>query len=121
LAGARRGLPRSHRLVKPAEFAAAMKRGCRVRDELFSVFAIANNLSHGRLGLAVSKKVSPRAVDRNRIKRHVRESFRSHQENLTGLDVVVMANPGAKQSFPPALRDSLNQHWERIVRQCRKS
>jgi hypothetical protein len=33
----------------------------------------------------------------------------------------VMANPGAKQSAPAALRDSLNQHWERIVRQCKKS
>ncbi len=98
-----------------------MKRGCRVRDELFSVFAIANNLSHGRLGLAVSKKVSMRALDRNRIKRHVRESFRLCQGNLAGLDIVVMANPAAKQSAPPALRDSLNQHWERIVRQCRKS
>ncbi len=98
-----------------------MKRGCRIRDELFSVFAIANNLSHGRIGLAVSKKVALRAVDRNRIKRHVRESFRSHQENLAGLDVVVMANPAAKLSAPPALRDSLNQHWERIIRQCRKS
>lgn len=97
-----------------------MKRGCRVRDELFSVFAIANNLRHGRLGLAVSKKVSLRAVDRNRIKRHARESFRSHQETLMGLDVVVMANPGAKQSPAAALRDSLNQHWERIVRQCKK-
>lgn len=98
-----------------------MKRGSRTRDELFSVFAIANSLPQGRLGLAVSKKVSPRAVDRNRIKRHVRESFRSHQETLAGLDVVVMANPAAKQSAPPALRDSLNQHWERIIRQCRKS
>ncbi len=98
-----------------------MKRGCRIRDELFSVFAIANNLPHGRIGLAVSKKVSLRAVDRNRIKRHVRESFRSCQENLAGLDVVVMANPAARQSAPQALRDSLNQHWERIIRQCRKS
>lgn len=98
-----------------------MKRGCRIRDELFNVFAIVNSLPHGRLGLAVSKKVSLRAVDRNRIKRQVRESFRLHQENLAGLDVVVMANPGAKQSPAPALRDSLNQHWERIARQCRKS
>ncbi len=98
-----------------------MKRGCRLRDGLFSVFAIANNLPHGRLGLAVSKKVSLRAVDRNRIKRHVRESFRAHQESLLGLDVVVMANPDSKQSPAPMLRDSLNQHWERIIRQCRKS
>ncbi len=98
-----------------------MKRGSRTRDELFSVFAIANSLPRGRLGLAVSKKVSLRAVDRNRIKRHVRESFRAHQEALVGLDVVVMANPAAKQSAPPALRDSLNQHWERTIRQCRKS
>lgn len=98
-----------------------MKRGRRVRDEYFSVFGIPNQLPHGRLGLTVSKKVSLRAVDRNRIKRQVRESFRVHQTMLVGLDVVVMATPQARGSTSPALQQSLHKHWERIAEQCRKS
>jgi ribonuclease P protein component len=48
-----------------------------------------------RLGLVVSKKHLKRAVDRNRFKRVVRESFRHHQEQLKGLDIVVLARNGA--------------------------
>jgi len=117
----RQGLPRSRRLARPAQFSAAMKRGRRVRDEYFSVFGIPNLLPHGRLGLTVSKKVSLRAVDRNRIKRQVRESFRAHQSDMTGLDVVVMATPQARSAGAPALRQSLHKHWERIAQQCKKS
>ena len=105
----------------PAEFSAAMKRGRRTRDEYFSVFAIPSQLPHGRLGLAISKKVSARAVDRNRIKRQIRESFRECQEDLAGLDIVVMAYPLARQTGSPALRQSLRRHWERIAQQCKKS
>jgi ribonuclease P protein component len=52
-----------------------------------------------RLGLVVAKKHLKRAVDRNRFKRLVRESFRSHQEQLAGLDVVVLARNGAIRSI----------------------
>ncbi|MBI5783791.1 MAG: ribonuclease P protein component [Gammaproteobacteria bacterium] len=117
----RQGLPRSRRLARPAQFSVAMKQGQRVRDEYFSVFGISNFLLHGRLGLTVSKKVSLRAVDRNRIKRQVRESFRAHQADMTGLDVVVMATPQARNAGAPALRQSLHKHWERIAQQCKKS
>ncbi|HLD13838.1 MAG TPA: ribonuclease P protein component [Burkholderiales bacterium] len=118
---ARQELPRSRRLARPAQFSAAMKRGRRVRDEYFSVFGILNLLPHGRLGLTVSKKVSLRAVDRNRIKRQVRESFRVHQADMTGLDVVVMATPQARNAGAPVLQQSLYKHWERIAQQCKKS
>ena len=48
-----------------------------------------NGLEYPRLGLVVAKKVLPRAVDRNRVKRVLREAFRLGQWELGGLDVVV--------------------------------
>lgn len=53
------------------------------------VFAKPNGLDQARIGIVTSKKVAPRAVDRNRVKRMVREVFRSCRGRLGGLDVVV--------------------------------
>lgn len=74
-----------------------------------------------RLGITVSRKVSRRAVDRNRIKRQVRESFRHHWAALGGWDIVITAQPGAAMSANPELRRSLEQHWDRLRRRCAPS
>ncbi|MCW8870891.1 MAG: ribonuclease P protein component [Proteobacteria bacterium] len=66
-----------------------------------------------RLGLIISKKAAPRAVDRNRIKRLVRESFRC-QESLKSADYVVMAKPSVKQLTNQQVLQSLQQLWQRI-------
>lgn len=83
------------------------------------VFAIPNGMALARLGLAVSRRVSPRAVDRNRIKRQIRESFRQHQILLKGLDVVVVSNPAARTSGNNDIRDALQQHWQHINKKCK--
>lgn len=98
-----------------------MKGGPKSRDECFNAFAHANALNHGRIGLAVSRRVSLKAVVRNRIKRQVRESFRQHQALLAGLDVVVVAQARAA-AVPRALIGlSLRTHWENIAHRCKKS
>jgi len=93
----------------------------RWRDDFFGVYAVANPYPHGRLGIIVSRKTSPRAVVRNRIKRQIRESFRSCQEKLDGLDIVVMASPKAGRAQAASLRASLQQLWDKVERQCKKS
>ena len=87
------------------------RTGRRIRDSLFSVHTRANNLGHARLGVTVSRRVSTKAVVRNRIKRCIRESFRRTQKTLGGLDLVVIAQPNAGVAEPAALRESLQRHW----------
>lgn len=48
-----------------------------------------------RLGIVVAKKNIKLAVDRNRLKRLVRESFRKQQLGLLGLDIVVIIKKDA--------------------------
>jgi ribonuclease P protein component len=98
-----------------------MKNGRRVRDAYFLVFVIANDSSSARLGLGVSRRVAPRAVDRNRLRRQVRESFRQHQHQFAGRDVVVMAQAAARPAASHELRASLEQHWQQIIARCKPS
>jgi ribonuclease P protein component len=108
-----RGFARHQRLLKGAQFEHVFAAPRRSSDRFFTVLVRDNDLAHGRLGLAVSKKRIRRAVARNRVKRMVRESFRHHAERLYGLDVVVMArDDGVAPSCE--LRRSLAAHWLRL-------
>ena len=66
------------------------------------------------MGLAVSRKVSKRAVERNRIKRIVRESFRLRRTALPALDVLVIARPTAAGAANPALHADLDGAWRKL-------
>lgn len=91
-------------------------RTCRPdRDTLFSVHVRPNNLGHARMGMTVSRRVSTKAVVRNRIKRCVRENFRVTQGLLAGLDLVVVARPPAASANNAVLRESLERHWKAAV------
>lgn len=110
--------PRSRRLLKPDEYRRVFNDGRRSIDALFLVLAHPNDMPFARLGLAVSKKYSRLAVKRNRIKRLVRESFRHHQEQLVGLDLVVVTRQGIGRADNGRCFDSLHRHWQRIVEIC---
>ena len=75
-----------------------------------------NGMSHPRLGLAVARRVVPLAVNRHRLKRRIRESFRHNAERLGGLDIVVLARPGVEKMKPARLADLLERLWERAAR-----
>lgn len=83
------GLPRSARLRRPEHFAAALAHGASGARRYFTLFAKPNGLDEARIGIITAKKVAPRAVDRNRVRRMVREVFRSWRAEVGGVDVVV--------------------------------
>ena len=61
-----------------------------------------------RLGLAVSRKVDPRAVGRNRIKRVLRAEFRKLRTLLPAGDYVLVLRPAARTSEATALRNAFS-------------
>lgn len=73
-----------------------------------------------RLGLIVAKKHLKKAVDRNRFKRISRESFRHNQTQLVGLDLIVLARAGAKNTTGQELAELLEKSWRYIERKRRK-
>ncbi len=113
--------PEHARLLKAAEYSRVFKNPLRSSDRLLTILAVTNDLDHARLGLAISKKNAKRAVDRNRIKRLIRESFRLHMPDMPAIDLVIMAKPGTKHAENQQILQSLQQHWNRLRKQCAKS
>ena len=108
----RHRLPRTARLLSGTQFKAvfADRRSCG--NEFFRVHYAPSD--QARLGMAVSRRVSKRAVDRNRIRRQIRESFRLWRNRLEAMDYVVVARSAARQADRRALRDKLEQLWQRF-------
>lgn len=109
---------RTLRLLKPDEFSRVFKRNHRSRDECFTVLAAPNELPHPRLGTAVARKASGNAVKRNRLKRLIRESFRTSRTTLPAVDIVVMVKHGAGDVASAKLLQSLTNHWQTISKKC---
>lgn len=106
---------------KSREFSRVFQRPVRAGDDCLVVLARSNELSCARLGMAVSIKHAGNAVQRNRVRRVIRESFRQHQHELPAVDVVVTGRPGLALRSNAELRRSLEQHWHRLGRRWQKS
>jgi ribonuclease P protein component len=96
--------PRHVRVRARAEFDRAFKHGRRTASPLFSLH-FHPDAHPARLGLAVSRKVDPHAVGRNRIKRVLRDMFRKLRPQLRAGDYVVVARSVAGSSENAILRE----------------
>ncbi len=105
---------REQRVRKSAEYQPIMARGIRVATPcsvlvLFRRSEEAGTSSKARLGLIVSRKVG-KAVERNRMKRMIREAFRATRALWpSDIDLVVIARP-----YPADLKmQDLVEHWHK--------
>ena len=111
---------RSERLLHSEDYRTTIANRCRSDDQLFTVFAARRPTGGARLGITVSRRVSTKAVRRNRLKRRVRESFRYHKQPLAGLDLVVIARQEANETEHLQVDRSLFGHWIRVREKCGK-
>ncbi len=118
--GSRR-FTRQSRLLKPSDFKHVFQQPFRSSDHCFRILSRFNDTQRHRLGMAVSKKSCPKAVDRNRIKRAVRENFRTQLAGLEteqALDFVILPTAQAVGQSNQALSDSLNKQWRRLIQKA---
>ena len=74
--------------------------------------------NQSRLGLVVSKKNISKAVERNRVKRVIRESFRKNKSQIPNLDVVVLIRKGIDVLPNVVISSKMNSLWNDL---CAKS
>jgi ribonuclease P protein component len=108
-------------LTRPSEFKQVFANSKRVGDEYFSVLGHNNQLAFARLGLGVAKKHIKQAVGRNRVKRLLRESFRQHQDELSGLDIVVLLRRDVTVLDNADIYKRFNKLWQAISKKCKPS
>lgn len=97
--------PSAHRLTKRVEFLRTRDHGQRVWGRRFIYYIRPGQKRRTRLGITASKKVG-KAVERNRIKRWVREVFRQNPELFPRpVDLVVIAKRGVEDFSYATIRD----------------
>ena len=90
-------LSRRERLRLRSDFARVFARKRRAADDLMVVYVAPNGLPWSRLGLSVGRRIGG-AVQRNYVRRGLREAFRTSKGRLPGgLDIVCVALPKAKE------------------------
>ena len=108
---------RSYRLKNKQDFQAIFDQPFKVTHRYFQALFRLNERSHARLGLMIAKHRVPRAVDRNKIRRIIRESFREHAPLLKGLDIIVLLRQALSRDVTKAqLRVDVEHLWQRILK-----
>ena len=109
------GFGPEHRLLTPAQFKNVFDGAtCKASGPNLLLLARHNSQAQARLGLVIAKKNVRRAVDRNKVKRIARESFRHHRAELDHLDIVVLARKGLGELDNAALHVLFRDMWRRL-------
>jgi len=114
---------REQRLLNADDFRRVFKKPLKSSDACFTVLARPRQASPAtsRLGLAIAKKQLRRAVDRNRVKRLVREYFRQHVPPDGGIDFVVMTRAAVCERSNVELTENLARHFRYLIAKGQES
>lgn len=111
--------PKSARLLTPGDYGKVFDNvQVRVPHRNFLILATPNSLGHARVGLVFAKRNLKLAVQRNRIKRQVRETFRVRTD-IPALDIVVLGRQGLARLENREVREVLDDLWGRLKRKSR--
>lgn len=105
---------RESRLLTPGQFQSVFTKPIRFGSSHITVLTSQNPDKNNRLGLAIAKKRVKLAVQRNRIKRLIRESFRLNRNNLPNIDIVVMVKSGTDKLDNKEINQQLEKIWRKI-------
>lgn len=103
--------PKKKRLVSNRQFKAVLARKLCVSDGLLKLHMAENDCGYARLGVSISKSYGG-AVERNRVKRLLREAFRQNQDQIpAGFDYLLMISPDwpKKKDMPAGTGKTIGQ------------
>lgn len=108
----RQAFTAGHRIRKRNEYQRVYEQGRKVSSKSFTLFTLQNGLGRPRLGITVTRRCGG-AVQRNRVKRLLREWFRKRQRELPSQDVVVNAREGMHRMTLEEISREMNGRFRR--------
>ena len=108
-------------LRKSSDFERVLRSGYRSTSANFVLRGVRNTEAHPRLGIIAGRKTAPRAVDRNRAKRLIREVFRKFANRLGTQDVAIQLRGDLRRHVNEAIREELHSVFESFVRRLEKT
>ncbi|CAN4277009.1 RnpA RNase P protein component [Methylophilaceae bacterium] len=104
-------IPKHAKLLKTDDFSSVFNLRKRIANTYLVIRFKPNVLNRPRLGLVVGKKTAKLAVDRNYMKRVLRELFRLNQHHLPSLDLVVQV----QKKFQKTEFYQIKQEFEKLA------
>ena len=107
--------PRSVRLLSPGDFSQVFNNTeFKASNRYLLVLATPSKSGDSRLGFVIAKKHVKHAVQRNRVKRIIRESFRLNQHQMANNDFVILARPGISDLENSEIREMIDGLWFKL-------
>lgn len=104
---------KAHRLKTKTEIDFVFSKAKKLENRSFLLLYRGNTLSNARLGIIIAKKKVPKAHDRNRIKRIIRETFRNTC-NLANVDIIFLARLGLAKIDNTTLSNDLKNELNKL-------
>ena len=106
---------KAQRLLTPAAFRYVFDAPDRkLHQSHLMAFVRTNDANQARVGMAITKRKVPTAVERNRIKRQVREQFRKQSEKLENKDIVFIVKNFNKSISNIEIKNEINNIFKKI-------
>ncbi|MBU8849355.1 MAG: ribonuclease P protein component [Desulfobacterales bacterium] len=107
--------PKKARLLKRAQFLTLSKQGKKLQTDCFIAIVLKETAQNNRIGITISKKVG-NAVERNRIKRIIREYFRHNKQNISGpKDMNIIGRKGLTTLSNRQIIEKLDKLFSKIA------
>lgn len=113
--------PREVRLLTSADFSRVMSGAqYKIGHTGFLLLASPASGTNARLGFIIARKHVKHAVDRNRIKRCLRETFRKTHQSFPALDIVFLARHDASKLLAEDIHAAASQAFDRLCRKAKR-
>jgi ribonuclease P protein component len=112
---AREGFSRRHRFTARGSFGPALRSPRKLRGTTIVLNIAEGRGPASRLGVALTRRMTPLSSQRNFLKRLVREAFRRHEVKSRGIDCVVSLRKPFDAAAAPALREELRGLFDQVA------
>lgn len=110
-------LPKNYRVVSPLVFQKILEQGEQRESQYFKIFFKENNEDVSRFAVIINSKICPSAVERNLMKRRIRNIVREAIPSLpSGFDVLIFVKKDCLETPFQALKKQLEEFLMKILR-----